>query len=374
VNIISFDAEIHFYRNKFIQFGFDLYQDNPYWVPPILMDFKTLFQTSRHGFYEHGTANFLLAMDGNKPIGRLVALYNNELDLHHSNEIANFFLFEVIKDIRIAENLFEVAIEWAKNLGAKRIYGPKGMTPMDGLGLLIRGFDLRSAFGMPYNPPYYGEFIQELGFTLVRETESGHIDTKTFQIPEKVIKAAEIVKKRKGLRVLDLHSRRDLQKAVKLLAETYIAALTGTEGNLPITESDIDTMTRGLLWIAKPELIKIIMKDDKAVGFLLAYPDISAAVQKTKGKIFPFGWLSLLWEKYHTDWMNINGIGIIDEYRGMAGTALLYSELYKSVKNSQQFRHVEVIQIGVDNDRMRYELTNMGIDFYKSHGLYGLIL
>jgi len=173
---------------------------------------------------------------------------------------------------------------------------------------------------------------------------------------------------------MQLKSRKDLNKAVKVLGESYNAALAGTEGNLPITENDLQTMTRGLLWIAQPELIKIIMKEDTAVGFILAYPDISSALQVTKGQLFPFGWLALLWEKHHTEWMNINGIGIIEDYRGMAGTALLFAELYKSVKRSKQFHHVEVVQIGMDNARMRNELSNMGIDFYKSHGLYESIL
>jgi len=157
------------------------------------MDLKTIFKPNKHWFYEHGKVNFLLALNGNRLVGRLVALNNDDLLPHHKQDTANFFLFESIEDKAVADGLFEKAISWAKQHGASRIYGPKGMTPMDGLGLLIRGFDRRPAFGMPYNPDYYAKFIEEIGFNLVREIESGYINAKTFHIPEKILKAADIV-------------------------------------------------------------------------------------------------------------------------------------------------------------------------------------
>jgi len=112
------------------------------------------------------------------------------------------------------------------------------------------------------------------------------------------------------------------------------------------------------------------MKDNRPVGFLLAYPDISAALQKTKGRLFPFGWLIMLRELRTTDWININGAGMVEEYRGLGGTAILYSEIFKSVTENPRYRHAEVVQIGLENDKMQRELQNFGIDFYKMHRIY----
>jgi hypothetical protein len=132
-----------------------------------------------------------------------------------------------------------------------------------------------------------------------------------------------------------------------------------------------------LLWFADPRLLKIVYKvedpltgKEEPVGFLMAYPDISAALQKTKGRIFPFGWITLLREFKRTDWLNINGAGLLPEYRGSGGTAILYSELFKSVVETGQFRHAEVIQIGMENDYMQRDMENFGIDFYKVHRTY----
>jgi hypothetical protein len=113
-------------------------------------------------------------------------------------------------------------------------------------------------------------------------------------------------------------------------------------------------------------LIKIIYKDDAPVGFLLAYPDISAALQRTRGKLFPFGWLDVMAELRRTKWINLNGAGIVEQYRGLGGTALLFSEMYKSVSETS-YRFADLVQIGIENDRMQRELRDLGIVFYKKH-------
>jgi hypothetical protein len=97
---------------------------------------------------------------------------------------------------------------------------------------------------------------------------------------------------------------------------------------------------------------------------------VSAALQKLKGRLLPFGWLTLLRELKRTDWININGAGLLPEYRGSGGTAILYSEIFKSVRDSGQFKHAEVVQIGVENEAMQREMENFGIDFYKTHRTY----
>ena len=112
------------------------------------------------------------------------------------------------------------------------------------------------------------------------------------------------------------------------------------------------------------------MKDDQPIGFLFAYPDISAALQKTNGRLFPFGWITLLRELKRTDWVNINGAGLLPEYRGSGGTAILYSEIFRSVRDSGQFKHAEIVQIGLENEAMQRDMENFGIDFYKTHRTY----
>jgi hypothetical protein len=165
-----------------------------------------------------------------------------------------------------------------------------------------------------------------------------------------------------------------LRAALNHLKALYNEALEGTIGGTPVTDEEINTLADQMLWIADPRLIKIIMKEEIPVGFLLAYPDISRALQKTRGRLFPFGWVTILRELRTTDWININGAGMIEAYRGLGGTAILYSEMFKSLVENPRYHHAEVVQIGVENEKMQREIENFGVDFYKMHRTYQKIL
>jgi len=112
------------------------------------------------------------------------------------------------------------------------------------------------------------------------------------------------------------------------------------------------------------------MKGEEPVGFVLSYPDISAAIQKVRGKLLPFGWIAALLERKRTNWLNFNGAGLLEKYRGLGGTAILFSEIYKSASESGQFQHAEIVQIHTENENMLREMRNFGIDFYKTHRLF----
>jgi hypothetical protein len=247
--------------------------------------------------------------------------------------------------------------------------GPKGFTVLEGFGLLVKGFEHRPAFGQPYNPPYFADLIESAGFKPERDAVSGYIGSD-IHFPERIHSLADRIAKRRGLRVARFRTRRDLRVLVPKLKDLYNSALRGTGGNAPLTDAEVKMMADQLLWFSDPRLIKIVYKGDEPVGFLMGYPDISAALQKAGGRLFPFGWITLLREFKRTDWLNLNGAGLIPEYRGSGGMAILYSEIFKSGTETGQFKHVDVVQIGLENANMQRELANFGIDFYKTHRTY----
>jgi hypothetical protein len=233
----------------------------------------------------------------------------------------------------------------------------------------VKGFEHRPAFGLPYNPAYYVDLIEAQGFVKEGEAVSGYIGTQT-PFPERIHQLAERLAQRRGLHIARCKTRADLRALVHRLKELYNNSLSGTEGTTPLTDDEVDTMANQLIWLADPKLIKMVMHGEQVVGFCLAYPDISAALQKTRGRLLPFGWLTLLLELRRTQWININGAGLLPEYRGSGGTAILYSEMFKSVRENPRYQHAEVVQIGVENENMQREMTNFGIDFYKMHRTY----
>lgn len=363
------DANNRYQVRKFLKVPHLIYRDCPQWVPPISGDEKMMLNRRKYPFYQEGEAAFfLLSSDSGDPLGRIAVLDNERYNQHNQTNIAFFYLFEVVNEIEGARMLFEAAFDWAREHGRTEILGPKGFTALNGLGMLTKGFEHRPALGIPYNHAYYPEFVESIGFTVCRNIVSGHM-TGDQSIPEKIHLAAEKVKEKRGLRVDSFQSRKDMRKMLPFLKGLYNGSLVGTSGNAPLTDDEVNTMAKQILWFADPRLIKILFKGEKPVGFLLAYPDISSAIQEIEGNLWPFGWIKVMKELRETEWININGAGIIDEYRGMGGTAILFSEMEKSVKQGG-FKHADLVQVGVENERMQRELSSLGIDFYKTHRIY----
>ena len=354
--------------HAFLDLPFRLYRNIPQWVPPLEMDIRRMLNPRKHPFYKHSEAAFFLAQHDGQVTGRIAVLNNHNYNSFNHERTAFFYLFECEHERETAVGLFEASYDWARRRGLDRIVGPKGFTALDGLGLLVKGFEHRPAFGLPYNPAYYAGLVEAAGFEPGEELVSGYLSSQT-QFPEKIHRASDIIQRRRGLRVARYQHRSDLRALLPKLQALYNDSLSGTSGNVPLTDDEVKTLADQLLWFADPKLIKIILKDDEPVGFLFAYPDISAALQRTGGRLFPFGWIRLLREMRRTKWVDINGAGIIEHYRGLGGTAILFSEMYKSVIEGG-FEHADVVQIGVENGNMQRELRELGIDFYKSHRLY----
>ena len=370
--ILKIDTADRGQVRAFLELPFRLYRDTPQWVPPLAGDSARMLDRKKHPYYRHSDAAFFLARQGNNVVGRIAALDNAHYNDYNHERTAFFFLFECVDDPAAARALFDAAFAWARARGLSKIIGPKGFTALDGLGLLIKGAEHRPAFGIPYNPAYYDTLVAAAGFETDGDIVSGYLDPRALNAPrfEQISRLAERVKQRRGLRIARYTRRSELrQHAVPALLRLYNEALSETTGNTPLNADEVRTMADQIAWFADPKLIKIVMKDDDPVGFLLAYPDVSAACQRTRGRLFPLGWADFLLEFKRTRWVNINGAGISEKYRGMGGTAILFDEMRKSVIEGG-FAHADCVQVGVENSRMQRELRDLGIDFYKTHRMY----
>ena len=368
--IIELDTRDRRQSRRFLDLPRRIYAGNPCWVPMLEMDARRMLDRDRHPFYRHSDAAFFLLKQDGADAGRLAVLDNRHYNEYNHAASAFFYLFECAPEAGdgAARALFEAAFAWARKRGLTEMVGPKGFTALDGMGLLVKGFEHRPALGIPYNPPYYPGLIEAAGFQSDGDTVSGRV-ARGFQLPEKVHFAARAVQERMGLRVVRFRTRADLRGFVPRLKELYNGALEGTTGNTPLTDDEARSMADQILWFADPRLIKLILKGDDLAGFLFAYPDISAAIQRTGGRLWPFGWADMLLELRRTKWVNINGAGVLPRYRGMGATALLFSEIYDSI-NQGVFEYADIVQIGVDNQRMQNELRSLNIDFYKTHRMY----
>jgi hypothetical protein len=368
MDIIRIDTANRREVKRFLEFPFQLYRHVPQWVPPFASDAQRMLDRKKHPFYRHSAAEFFIAQQADRVMGRLAVLDHRPYNEWNHSRTAFFYLFEVENNREAAQGLFDAAIAWARARGLTQVFGPKGFSLLDGMGLLVKGFQHRPALGISYNLDYYAGLLEGAGFVGTSDIVSGYLGPE-FVLPDKVLKIAELVQQRRGLRIARYQKRSDLEHLVGPMKDLYNGALSGTTDTFPITDEEAQLMAKQLLMFADPRLIKIVMKDDEIVGFLFGYPDPSAAIQRCKGRLFPIGWLDILIELKRTKWINLNGAGLLEKYRGSGGTALLFAEMYKSVRDGY-YLYSDVVQIGADNDKMQREIASLGIDFYKVHRMY----
>jgi GNAT superfamily N-acetyltransferase len=359
-------------RSKWIRFPFHLYRNSRLWVPPLISSEEAILDRDKHPFYKHSTAQFHVAEANGKVVGRIALLHNRRYCQAIGKEVGFFGFFEVVEDIDVARALLETCIAWGKANGFKSLSGPKGLIGSDASGILVEGFEHHPALNVPYNYPYYDDFIKDAGFVKERDSLSGYISAEEA-LPDRIVRIADVVKKRRGITVPTFKSKDELRAAAPLVIEAHRAAFGQAYAAYPHTDEEYAMVTGDLITIAEPELIKIAMKGDTAIGFVFAYPDISEGLRKAKGKLYPLGWYYLLRERSRTKWVNVNGLGVIPEYQGMGVNAVLYAEVTKAIK-ARGFEHVDTVLIGEENFESFSDNVSIGVTWYKRHRLYRLDL
>jgi GNAT superfamily N-acetyltransferase len=222
---------------------------------------------------------------------------------------------------------------------------------------------------MNYNPSYYPRFMQELGFQKEVDFVSCYLSAKQFKLPERVHRIAERAARRSGLVVKRFKNKKELRQWAGRIGRTYNQAFVNNWEYYPLSDREISFLTDNLMTVADPRLIKIITHGEEAVGFLFAFPDVSAAIQRSRGQLLPFGIIDLLVEFKRTKWVALNGAGILPEFQGRGGNALLYSEIEKTVRQAG-FTHADLTQVAESAVQMRRDLENLGGVPYKNHRVY----
>ena len=354
---------------RFIELPFPIYAKTPQWVPPIRIDVADVLRR-KHPFYEHSSADFFLATRDGEDIGRLAVLENIHYNAYHHTKRAQFYFLECIDDREVADALFSRAFEWARKRGLDDIVGPKGFGALDGYGMLVEGFEHRQMFTMMnYNHAYLPNLVETLGFEKEVDFVSCYLNADSFNLPERVHSIADRVQKRGTLRVERFQTKGDLKAWAARIGKAYNHAFVNNWEYVPLTDKEIQFVLKNILTIADPKLIKIISHDNEAVGFLLGFRDISAALQRSKGRLLPFGLIDIMLEMRRTKWVAMNGAGILPEFQGRGGNALLYSAMEKTVKDFG-FTDADLTQVAETAVDMRSDLINLGGKAYKNHRVY----
>lgn len=355
---------------RFINIPFRLYANHPQWVPSILADAEMYLNQQKHPFFEHSNGDYFIAIRDGRDVGRVAVLENRRYNEYHDAHQAQYYFFDCEDDQEVANALFERAFEWAQARNLNCLVGPKGLGPLDGYGMLVEGYEHRQMMTMMnYNYPYYPCLVEALGFEKEVDFVSCYLSAESFRLPERIHSIARRAMQRANLRVQQFKSKRELKGWAGRIGQAYNQAFVNNWEYYPLTEREIKFVVDNILLIADHRLIKIITHEQDVVGFLFAFPDVSAALQRAKGQLLPFGIIDILLEMRRTNWVALNGAGILPEFQGRGGNALLYSEIEKTVRDDH-FEHADLTQVAETAVQMRRDLENVGGKAYKNHRVY----
>ena len=315
---------------QFIQFPLDLYKDCDTWEPAFEDDdYKSLGpENPSLAFCER---ELYLALRGEKVVGRVAAIINHNANKKWGEEVVRFGWIDFIEDFDVAKALVDQVADWGKARGCTRIKGPLGFTDMDREGLLVEGFENESPFTVIYNYPYYGEYLERLGFTKDADWTQRFID---FSGPlPAMFQYASLVEKRYGLRIYRADSLRKMSRRGREMFHVLNDAFAGLYEYSQLSEEQIDGYVKQYVPVLHKDMVALVVnEEDKLVAFTVTMPHISAGVRKAKGRIFPFGWLHIL------PWLNPRKnhmaegllIGVLPEYQAKGAALLMFKYLHEN--------------------------------------------
>ncbi|NWF52101.1 MAG: N-acetyltransferase [Nitrospirae bacterium] len=353
--------------DDFIKLPFKLYSKDPLFVPPLFKDMYNRFSV-KNPFFLYAKARYFLAKKGRKTFGRVTAIVNSRHNEFHRDRVGFFGFFESINNFAVARSLLDKVSEVLRNEGMDTIRGPMNFSTNEECGFLLEGFNDPPVLMTPYNPPYYNDFMQKYGMKKIKDLYA-YICEIPMELPEKVLRVAEIAEKR-GIRVRPIDMRR-FELEMRVFKDIYNSAWQKNWGFIPITIEETNYLAKRLKPIVLSGLILIAYKDEEPVGFMGVLPDINFVLKKMRGRLNPFTILKAIYYSKKIRCLRLLLLGIKSEHRNKGVDALLFREGFKNVKDKyKQFHKVEFSWILEDNIPVQRLVEMIGARLYKIYRVY----
>ncbi len=352
---------------QFVQLPYDLYRNNPHWVPPLRMAVKELLDREKHPFYANAEAQLYLAMKDGRVVGRVAAILDRAHNRFHEENAGFFGFYESIDDAEVAHDLLSQARTWVKGKGADFLRGPVNPSTNYECGMLVEGFDSDPMVMMPYNPAYYPALMDKTGLRKSKDLYAYLSSTQAVD-SRKIDRVADRVLAQTKVRVRPIDMK-NFQADVERVWEVYNSAWEKNWGFIPMSREEFMLMGKEMKMILKPELVLIGEVGDRIVGFALCLPDANQAMKPARGRLFPTGLLKILYYQRLIRSVRVLALGIVEEYRTSGLGAAFYAALIRNARKLG-YGDSEMSWILEDNTLMNRSLEVMGAKRYKTYRLY----
>lgn len=319
----------------FIDLPWQIYVNDPKWVPPLRIAVRDTLDVNKNPFFRHAYMAAFLALKDGKPVGRVVGVVDDANNKFHAEAVAFFGFFESINDQAVATALLDEVKKWAKGRGMGILRGPMNPSTNHECGLLVEGFGDSPSVMMTYNPEYYIQLLENCGFKKTKDLFAYDIDGRKVKFSEKLLAQAERLKQGGNVTFRPVRMN-DWENEIDRILEIYNDAWEKNWGFVPMDAEEFHHMAKDMKGIVDPELLLIAEVRGQPAAFALALPDVNQAIKKVKdGKLFPFGLLKILWNvkgpgrKKTINRCRVLTLGIKKAYRELGVGPLLYAEYLK---------------------------------------------
>jgi len=358
-------------RDAFIKFQWQIYTNDPAWVPPLIIERKAFLNRKGHPFYKHGDAALFLARKNGKIVGRIMASDDPNYNSLHETNAGCFGLFESIDDHDVAAALFEAAAGWLRSKGRTEMMGPIDYSTNYVCGLLIDGFQFPPTILTAHNPPYYRGLIESCGFMKAKDWYAWW-----FSDPSKAAAHLRRLAERRFARcpaTIRPANLKNLRDESRRLREIYNQAWEKNWGFVPFTQDEIEFMTNELKPLLVPEFAWIAEIGKKPVGFTLCLPDINVVLRDLNGRLtrfgFPSGLIKLLFYKKRIRKGRLIALGVVEKYRRAGIAEMLVLRVMEETMIKRGITG-ELSMTLEDNFMINRFLEAIGAERYKTYRIY----
>ena len=352
----------------FIDLPYRLYRQDRNWIPPLRSDQWNQFDPKSNPMLDHCEYALFLLREGSRILGRISAFVDRLAVDWWKEPIGLFGSYECIADKAASQLLLDAAREWLITRKMKSMRGPWSFASQE-WGLVLEGFSPPPVIMAPYNPPFYNDQLVEFGLSKAKDLLVYYVDsTEGYTIPERYLRLTDKVQARYKVTVRSMDMR-NLDKEVATFVRLANQSIADNWGFYPVTEAEGKALAHDMKPIVNPKLL-LFAEDARgeAIGFAMALPDINLLLKGLDGRLFPLGWLKLLFGLPRIRQYRMWALGVVPEYQSKAVDALMYRKLYETLMPGKV--RLEVNYILEDNYRMNNAVKNLGVKNLRRYRVY----
>jgi len=353
----------------FIRFPDQLYKGCGYYIPALHSNQEATLSKEKNPAFEHCEARYWLAYKGKEIVGRVAGIINHRYNQERNTKFMRIGWLDFVEDQQVLEILLGAVEDWAHEKGMDAIHGPLGFTSFDASGVLIEGFEeWPTSFGK-YNYAYYDAMLQKAGFK--KDVDWVEFSIKVpEQLTPRVLAVTEMIKKRYALRNALLRNQKEVRELAPQIFDLLNNVYNDLYGFSTLTPAQVENLTREFLSLIHPDYVSLILNEhDEIVAFGVVMPSLTKALKKANGRLFPFGFLRLLYALRFNDTVDMLLIGVRPDYQGKGVHALVFEKIVKTF-HRRGIKRVETTRELEENHKVQQLWTGYESRLHKRARCY----